>query len=289
MADLRTLRERIKSISSTKKITKAMQLVSSSKLKKYKSKITHENAYMDSVLNMIAGVWKEAAARGIDFEKNERNFFIKTPVKTRLAILLTSERGLCGALNANLVKMMSADEALFRSQGINTKFIIIGKKGFDLSKRQFSDDIILYLNIEKGNEEIIALQAVSKIIELIESDYVSSCDVYLNIFKNALVQLPNKKTVLPIDLSQIDTTSDIPSDIEGDGILTNLLSLYLIGFLMDGILHMHASEHGARMTAMDNATKNANELIDKLTLKLNKTRQAIITGELIEIVASSSL
>jgi len=290
MADLKTLRDRVKSISSTKKITKAMQVVSAAKLKKYKDRLAVPNLYMESIQRMIASVIDNKLSNDLELTTKERCFFNDEPrCKERIAVILTSERGLCGGLNANLVKKLFADTAELQKNGISTKFIIVGKKGFDLIEKKYSNDVIGYFNIGKGNEEIAALEIVHKIMSIVEAGEACGCDLYLNIFKNVILQIPAKKQLLPINLSELEESRGALalSEIEGGSILFNLVNLYLGGALLDGMLNMQASEYGARMSAMDNATKNANELIEKLTLRLNKTRQAIITSELIEIIAAA--
>lgn len=289
MSGLKQLRNRIKSIKSTKKITKAMQVVSASKLRKVKDN-AEDFDYYSSVLG---GIMSDVRlnAKFIELTLDELKFFNNSNEKTScLLVVMTSERGLCGSFNSQIVKAVKADIAKFRAQDIEVKLLVIGKKGYDALKGLYSDLIIKNYNVEKENFLPISIQIKEKIINLVKSGEVNSCYLYYNWFKNALSQVMTKRQFLPVEEPKEEVVKEKQHsnyEYEGANLIITLIDLYITGVIKYGFLQNKASEEAARMTAMDNATRNASDLIDKLTLKLNRSRQAIITTELTEIISGA--
>lgn len=284
MSGLKPLRNRIRSVKSTQKITKAMHIVSAAKLAKIKDKAMKLDDFSHILSNMICHVVKEYDS---DFPEKYKYFFSpEITTLPHLLLIFTTERGLCGSFNSSIIKKVKADIEAYQSLRQKFKLIIIGKKGIDAFKENYSEftDSIYY--IIGDNYELVAQEIKKRVINLVENKEIGACFAYYNEFKNALVQILSKEQILP---ARIHTETDIDNvfDFEGEGLIGNLINLYIYGEIKYILLQNKASEEGARMTTMDNSTRNAGELIDKLTLKLNRSRQAIITTELAEIIAGA--
>lgn len=322
MSNLKILRGRVKTIKSTQKITKAMQMVSASKLNKIKSRVHEIEEYVNALENMMSAL----GASGIvnDLDKTQQRFFSYAAcdgntrneaahsvnvvgekliqeradgdmdlAKASLFVVITSERGLCGSFNSNITRYVKNEIDAAVKQGKKVKLLVVGKKGFDALSSAYSSHIDSYFNIEKGDNIAVAVQLKNKIMQLIEQGEIQDCCIFFNKFKNAITQIPTCQHILPIGISagksdgKQDNKQVANYEFEGEGLVNNVVSLYLNGQINFALLHSKASEEGARMTAMDNATKNAADMINHLTLKLNRSRQAIITKELIEIIAGA--
>ncbi|MFV9858065.1 ATP synthase F1 subunit gamma [Rickettsia sibirica] len=320
MSNLKQLRTRIKSVKSTQKLTKAMQLVSASKMAKIKSQIANSNFYIEAVSKMMSAI---LSIDMYELSIEEQKFFNTVPNKANLLIVMTSQRGLCGTFNYSIIKQVKNDIKELENKGEQIKLIIIGKKGYEALKRQYVNYIDSYFELPKIHDENLMLQVKQKIMSAVENLEVSKCVIYFNKFKNAMTQIMTRQQILPVAKYQDDSMIDNPivnlvgfgykergvkpinnrratSDIvgesksidynyeyEGESLISNLINLYVNSQINYALLQSRASEEGARMTAMENATNNANDLISKLVLKLNRSRQAIITTELIEIIAGS--
>lgn len=284
MSNLKQLRTRIKSIKSTQKITKAMQLVSASKLTKIKNQIANSNFYIEAISKMISTILSTDL---YDLPEEEQKFFKILENKANLLIVMTSERGLCGAFNQNIIKQVKLDIQSLESKGEKIKLIIIGKKGYEALKRQYANYIDSYFELPKNHDENLMLQIKAKIMSAVENLEVSNCTIYFNKFKNAMTQIMTRQQILPIEQFKSDTQVEANYGYEGENLISNLINLYVNSQINYALLQNRASEEGARMTAMENATNNAHDIINKLVLKLNRSRQAIITTELIEIIAGS--
>ncbi len=320
MSNLKQLRTRIKSVKSTQKITKAMQLVSASKMAKIKSQIANSNFYIEAISKMMSAI---LSIDMYELSIEEQKFFNTVPNKANLLIVMTSQRGLCGTFNYSIIKQVKNDIKDLENKGEQIKLIIIGKKGYEALKRQYVNYIDSYFELPKIHDENLMLQVKQKIMSAVENLEVSNCVIYFNKFKNAMTQIMTRQQILPVAKYQDDSMIDNPivnlvgfgykergakpinnrratNDIvgesksidynyeyEGENLISNLINLYVNSQINYALLQSRASEEGARMTAMENATNNANDLISKLVLKLNRSRQAIITTELIEIIAGS--
>ncbi|MCC8467198.1 MAG: F0F1 ATP synthase subunit gamma [Rickettsia endosymbiont of Eriopis connexa] len=314
MSNLKQLRARIKSVKSTQKITKAMQLVSASKMAKIKNQIANSNFYIEAISKIMSDI---LSIDMYELSIEEQKFFNTVPNKANLLIVMTSERGLCGTFNYSIIKQVKNDIKELENKGEQIKLIIIGKKGYESLKRQYANYIDSYFELPKIHDENLKLQIKQKIMSLVTNLEVSKCVIYFNKFKNAMTQIMTRQQILPVEKYQDDldnaivnsasfgykergakpitnrrvTSDDVGEwgsiDYEGENLISNLINLYVNSQINYALLQNRASEEGARMTAMENATNNANDLISKLVLKLNRSRQAIITTELIEIIAGS--
>ncbi len=279
MANLKEIRNRISSVSSTMQITSAMKMVSAAKLKKAQDAITAMRPYSDKLTQMLVDL-----SSSVDFE-NE--FLQARKVENVLVVCITSNRGLCGAFNSNVIKGCIE---LANSISDHVSFLCIGKKGNDILSKKH--------NVIESNNEIfddltfenISIIADSLMKKYLDKDFDKIYVVY-NKFKNAATQIVKKEQFLPIEKNTSKDTekesSDYifePSQIE---IISELIPKSLKTQLYKSIRDSYASEHGARMTAMHKATDNATELRDQLKLTYNKARQAAITNEILEIVGGA--
>ena len=287
MSGLKQLRNRVKSIKSTQKITKAMHVVSAAKLKKVKEQAENLNEYSSVLGNIMHDI--STGGNLMDLPANDRKFFSKALKEmTHLLVVMTSERGLCGGFNSSVIKRVKKDIKKLQKEGRQVKLLVIGKKGSDALKGRYAKIIEAYYHNTKGNIECISREVKNKIIGLVENEEVGACYMYYNKFKNAMTQILTKERILPAKSTGDAKTSTVSEyEYEGDRLVHDVINLYISGEINYGLLQSRASEEGARMTAMDSATRNADELIDKLTLKLNRSRQAMITTELTEIISGA--
>ena len=279
MANLKEIRNRISSVSSTMQITSAMKMVSAAKLKKAQDAITAMRPYSDKLTQMLVNL-----SSSVDFENV---YLIPRKVKNKLIVCITSNRGLCGAFNSNVIKKCSE---IANSSDENVSFFCIGKKGGDILSKNH--------NVIQSNNEIfddLTFENTSAIADKLMSIFINKeCDsvqIVYNKFKNAATQIVIQEQYLPIENNnpeddQKDSFDYIfePSKIE---IISELIPKSLKTQLYKSIRDSYASEHGARMTAMHKATDNATELRDQLKLTYNKARQAAITNEILEIVGGA--
>jgi F-type H+-transporting ATPase subunit gamma len=315
MSGLKQLRCRIKSIKSTQKITKAMQLVSASKRKKIKNKIANMQYYFHAINKIMNHI---VSSDQLQESMQEARFFNKdlphkpycntqcddiNPVsmnnivfpetyedKSNLLIIITSERGLCGGFNSSIIKKLKHDISQLERERKHFRLLIIGQRGYNQLKNKYTRHIDHYFHHEKENNEDLAFQIRQKILAMVTASKIISCYLYFNKCKNATTHTTIVQQLFPINtLMSYDSKSIqmIDYEYQGDGLISNMLSLYILGQINEALLQSRLDEEGLRITTMENATKNAKEMIDKLTLKLNRTRQSIITTELIEIIAGA--
>ena len=278
MANLKEIRNRISSVSSTMQITSAMKMVSAAKLKKAQDAITAMRPYSDKLTQMLVDL-----SSSVDFENH---FLQSTDYKKLLVVCVTSNRGLCGAFNSNVIKECLE---ISKTTDHEVSFYCIGKKGADiLSKKhnviEISNEIFDDLNFQ--NVALIAEKLMSKFSEK-EFDQIK---IVYNKFKNAATQIVTNEQYLPIENNESGEANESgdyifePSQTE---IISELIPKSLKTQLYKAVRDSYASEHGARMTAMHKATDNATELRDQLKLTYNKARQAAITNEILEIVGGA--
>lgn len=293
MSGLKQLRSRIKSIKTTQKITKAMQIVSATKFTKAKNQVKDSEDYIGILQGIMSSVAFGNNLQDLPIE--QKKFFSEGLLdqgdlninKSYLLIVVTSERGLCGAFNFLLSKQVKSDIANLENAGKQVRLIIIGKKGYDAFKGQYSHYIDNYYEFPKAHNNNLSFQVKEKLMEMVEDSRISNCQIYFNNCKNAMIQIPTKKQILPIEKQLCSNEKYLSYEYEGEGLILHMINLYVSAQINYALLQNRASEEGARMTAMDNATKNAKELINKLTLKLNRSRQDMITKDLIEIIAGA--
>lgn len=283
MAGLKQLRLRIRSIKSTQKITKAMQLVSATKFTKAKRQINDSENYITTLHNIVANIGSSD-----DLLEEEKGFFVENVDAPHLLVLVTSERGLCGAYNFLVIKQLQSYIANLEKMGKQVRLIIIGKKGYDVLKGNYSSYIDSYLAFPKAHSNNLSIQIKDKILTMISNSEIGSCQIFFNKCKNAMTQIPTITQILPVEKQdKSEQEKYLSYEYEGSGLVSNIVNLYVGAQINYALLQSRASEEGARMTAMDNATKNAKELINKFTLKLNRSRQEFITKDLIEIIAGA--
>lgn len=289
MASLKELRNRISSVKATQKITRAMQMVAASKLRRAQEIAEAARPYaerMSLVLsNLSAGVAGQDGAPALLSGTGKED--------THLLVVATAERGLCGGFNASIAKLAKERALALKAEGKTVKILCIGRKGGDLLKRDFEDDMletVTYQGFKSvGFEQ--AQEVAKQILELFETEAFDVCSLYYSEFVNVITQNPKELQIIPAHLDE-DTTLDLGGasydyEPEENEILDALLPRNISIQILRALLENAASEQGARMSAMDNATRNAGEMIDSLTITYNRSRQAQITKELIEIISGA--
>jgi len=212
--------------------------------------------------------------------------------KIHLCIVLTADRGLCGGFNANIVKKAKSFFEKIKLEGKSLEIITVGSKGYDQLKRVYGNQIIEKISFKDSkvanylDAEIVG----KKIIEIFEKNEFDICTIFYNQFKNVITQIPQEQQIIPLKSSKVQENAvddNYEFEPEEDEILSNLLPKNISTQIFKAMLENSASEQGSRMSAMDNATRNAGELVDKLTINYNRSRQAAITKELIEIISGA--
>lgn len=284
MASLKALRLRIKSIKSTQKITKAMQMVAASKLRRAKNAMDSNYPYHETITNALLALPKEN-----DNPSSLEKLVLQGSIvnKKTLALVITSERGLCGGFNQSVLRHVKADLDKMRAANVFAQVAVIGKKGVPALVNRYNTDIIVRHANPSNIEFNFAESLCAEILGIIEKEGFDSLKIYYSHFKNAVVQVPVAKFVAPIELGEKALAAIDVYECEGKELVDNVIKMYLVAEIYKALLESRASEEVARMVAMDNATKNAGEMIDKLTLVMNRSRQATITKELNEIISGA--
>ncbi len=296
MANLKTLKTRIKSVKSTQKMTKAMKMVAASKLRRAKQMVELSRPYASKIDELITNL-----AGNINIRENHDNEFAlltgRVETKTHLLIILSSDRGLCGGLNSSAVKFAKNRINVLLSEGKEVKVFCVGKKAYDQLRSGFGDKIIDYLSgIFKNNIDHATSQEITdKIVAWFDDKTFDVAEVIYSKFKSAISQEASIKQIIPIKIDQQDlkdkaASYNSPIDFEPnkEALLSELLPKNIMMQIYNELLENSASEQGARMAAMESATNNAGEMIKNLTLIYNRTRQANITRELIDIVSGAN-
>lgn len=286
---LKDLRNRIESVKSTRKITRAMQMVAAAKLRRAQDAAEQGRPYAEKFNHLLgnlalqAGVGESAPAllRGTGNDQ------------THLLVVMTAERGLCGGFNSNISKLARAEAVALLAEGKTVKIITVGKKGRDVLKRDLSDHFIDHVdlsgmrNIGYGDARAVAENVLGRF----EDGEFDVAKIFYSHFKNVVTQVPTMRQIIPADVSGGESSEAgaefYDYEPDEDVILRELLPRGVATAIFSGMLENGASEQGARMSAMDNATRNAGEMIDKLTIEFNRSRQAVITNELIEIISGA--
>jgi F-type H+-transporting ATPase subunit gamma len=286
MPSLKDLRNRIASVKATQKITKAMQMVAAAKLRRAQAAAEAARPYaerMETVLaNLASGVTGSSAPRLISGTGSD---------KVHLLVVCTAERGLCGAFNSSIARLARDKANALKSDGKTVKIICVGKKGYDLLKRQFEKDIIELIDLRAfkqigyANAETIA----QNILARFSAGEFDVATLFFSKFKSVIAQIPTAQRIIPAEIPADVPKTDAVYDYEPDEseILETLLPRNLTVQVLRALLENAASEQGARMSAMDSATRNAGEMIKKQTQLYNRSRQAMITKELIEIISGA--
>ncbi len=288
MASLDDLKKRIASVKSTQKITKAMKMVAAAKLRKAQESAEKGRPYSEKMNNVILNL-----LNGISDKENAPKLLLGTgDDKVHLCVVMTSDRGLCGGFNSNIIKKAKNYFSKILSDGKELKIITVGSKGNDQLKRMYGDKIIENISFkESKNANYFDADKVGKIvIDKFENSEFDICTIFYNQFKNVITQIPQAQQIIPLNSEDSeDNTSEESYEFEPDKdeILSNLLPKNISTQIFKAMLENSASEQGSRMSAMDNATRNAGEMVDKLTIQYNRSRQAAITKELIEIISGA--
>ena len=287
MASLDDLKKRIASVKSTQKITKAMKMVAAAKLRRAQESAEKGRPYSEKMNNVILNL-----SNGISDKENAPKLMSGTGNdKTHLCVVMTSDRGLCGGFNSNIIKKAKSFFSKILNEGKELKIITVGSKGNDQLKRVYGDKIIENISFkESKNANYFDADKVGKIvIEKFEAGEFDICTIFYNQFKNVITQIPQAQQIIPLNNEEDENSSEESYEFEPDEdeILSNLLPKNISTQIFKAMLENSASEQGARMSAMDNATRNAGEMVDKLTIEYNRSRQAAITKELIEIISGA--
>ncbi len=289
---LKEVRERIKSVQSTQQITKAMKMVSAAKLRRAQQAITEMRPYANRLGKMMKNIVS-------NLEGDIKSPYVEKREVNKVAIVvITSNRGLCGAFNTNIIKEAISkieNEYASQKQQKNITLIFVGKKGFDVLKKRYADQTIMDNYVDLFSD--LSYENISRVSQYVMDGYTArqfdAVDVCFGQFRNAGVQEPKCVGFLPVQpVQKTDNNTEMKSDYlfepSKEALLDELLPSILQTTFQKFILENHASEHGARMTAMDNATSNADELMKELKINYNKARQEAITKELSEIVGGAA-
>ena len=287
MASLDDLKKRIQSVKSTQKITKAMKMVAAAKLRKAQENAEKGRPYSEKMNNIILNL-----SGGISDKENAPKLLTgSADEKVYLCIVLTSDRGLCGGFNSNIIRKAKSYFQKLSDSGKVLKIITVGSKGYDQLKRAYKNNIIENISFkETKNANYFDADKVGKIlIQKFEKKEFDVCTIFYNQFKNVITQIPQEQQIIPLKINEEEKSSDENYEFEPDEdeILGNLLPKNISTQIFKAMLENSASEQGSRMSAMDNATRNAGEMVDKLTIQYNRSRQAAITKELIEIISGA--
>ena len=286
MPSLKDLKLRIDSVKSTRKITKAMQMVAAAKLRKAQENAESSRPYaerMNNVLSNLASRYKD--------NNNAPSLLSGTGEENIILFLIsTSERGLCGGFNSSIVKLAKYSIKSALDQGKKVKIITIGKKGKEQITRDYENLLIDHIDLSgiKKIDYNLSLKISKDILSKFENKEFDVLKFFYARFQSVISQIPTEKQLIPATFDDSDKlNSQYDYEPDEDVILADLLPRSITTQIFTGLLENAASEQGARMSAMDNATRNAGDMIDKLTIQFNRSRQAAITNELIEIISGA--
>jgi len=289
MPSLDDLKKRISSIKSTQKITKAMKMVAAAKLRKAQESAEKGRPFSEKMNNIIFNL-----SNSIPDKDNTSKLLVGTGKDNiHLCVVITADRGLCGGFNTNICRKAKNHFDKIIKEGKTLKIFTVGSKGYDQLKRMYGSYVIERVNF-KGNKKISYKEAEgisNKIIKLFNENQFDVCKIFYNKFKNVITQIPQAQQIIPIQKIEIKEEKKEENfyefEPEENEILNDLLPRNISTQIFKAFLENAASEQGSRMTAMDNATRNAGDLVDKLTITYNRSRQAAITKELIEIISGA--
>jgi F-type H+-transporting ATPase subunit gamma len=287
MASLKDMRVRIASTKATQKITKAMQMVAASKLRRAQSAAEAARPYADKMAAVIANIANAAAGSPgapalLAGTGNDQ---------VHLLLVCTGERGLSGAFNSSIVRLARERAFALMNEGKEVKFFCVGRKGYEQLRRQFEKQIVEHMDLRAVRQLAFsnAVDIANKVLARFEAGEFDVCTLFYSRFRSVIAQIPTAQQIIPlvVEESANGATTSYEYEPEEDEILTRLLPRNLAVQVFRALLENNASFYGAQMTAMDNATRNAGEMIRKQTLIYNRTRQAMITKELIEIISGA--
>ena len=288
MPNLKDLKNRIESVKSTRKITKAMQMVAAAKLRRAQESAEESRPYTKRFNAVMAGL--AASVGGSD----------SAPLllrgtgsdQTHLLVVMTSERGLCGGFNSSIAKLARQKAEALKADGKTVKILTVGKKGRDSLKRDLGDTYVGHVDLSdvKRVGYVNAQDIAKDVLGRFDAGDFDVATIFFSHFVNVVTQIPTAQQIIPASFETAEGESDgavydyEPSE---EAILADLLPRGVATQIFAALLENGASEQGARMSAMDNATRNAGDMIDALTIEYNRSRQAVITNELIEIISGA--
>ena len=287
MPSLKDLKNRIGSVKSTQKIASAMKMVAAAKLRKAQEQALASRPYTSLMDNIVSKIASKASGSSIDLLVG------KPENKTHLLVVFSADRGLCGGFNGSITRTVRSEVKKLKDDGIEVKLLMVGKKSADALNRDFGDTFVEKIDGKSAKPNYSDAEVLAKkIIDLFEDGQFGVCKVIYNKFVSAITQEVTFKSLIPVEIRQNEVEKDNSSSIYDfepgeEEILNDLLPRNLATQLFSSQIESTASELAARMTAMDNATRNAGDMIDNLTLQYNRTRQAVITKELIEIISGA--
>ena len=288
MPSLKDLKNRIGSVKSTQKITSAMKMVAAAKLRKAQEQAIASRPYCSSMEKIVSSLANKLIDNAPELLKGKKE------IKKQLLVVFSADRGLCGGFNGSISRAVKLEVKKSKDLGIETKLLFVGRKSADTLKKDFQQHIVEIVTGNSTNPIYSdALSISSKIVDLYQRDEFGSCKIIFNKFVSAISQEVTLKSLIPIETNNEDVSNNnqVSSVYEYEPseevILEELLNKNIATQLFSAQMESTASELAARMTAMDNATRNAGDLIDRLTLQYNRTRQAFITKELIEIISGA--
>ena len=290
MPSLDDLKKRISSVKSTQKITKAMKMVAAAKLRKAQESAEKGRPFSEKMNNIILNLSKSIADKD-----NASKFLVGTGKDNiHLCVVITADRGLCGGFNTNICRKAKNYFEKIIKEGKTLKIFTVGSKGHDQLKRIYNKNIVEKVNF-KGSKKITFKEAEeigNRIIKLFSDGQFDVCKIFYNKFKNVITQIPQEQQIIPIEKLNNEKKEEKVENFyefepEENEILNDLLPRNISTQIFKAFLENAASEQGSRMTAMDNASRNAGDLVDKLTITYNRSRQAAITKELIEIISGA--
>ena len=286
MPSLKDLKNRIGSVKSTQKITSAMKMVAAAKLRKAQEQALASRPYTSLMDSVVSKISSKAIGSSIDLLSGKE-------IKTHLLVVFSADRGLCGGFNGSITRTVRSEIKKLKDDGINVKLLMVGKKSADALNREFGDLFVEKIDGNSAKPNYTDAEVLAKkIIDLFENNEFGVCKVIFNKFVSAITQEVTLKSLIPVEvkndeIDENDSSSIYEFEPSEEEILNDLLPRNLATQLYSSQIESTASELAARMTAMDNATRNAGEMIDNLTLQYNRTRQAVITKELIEIISGA--
>jgi len=286
MPSLKDLKNRISSVKSTQKITSAMKMVAAAKLRRAQDQALASRPYTSLMDKIVSKISSKATGTSIDLLTG------KPENKTQLLVVFSADRGLCGGFNGSITRSVKKEINDLQKNNVNVKLLMVGKKSADSLNREYGNLFIDKIEGKSAKPNYADAEVLAtKIIDLFENGDFGVCRVIYNKFVSAIAQEVTFKSLIPAEIQineeDKDTGSIYDFEPSEEEILTDLLPRNLATQLFSSQIESTASELAARMTAMDNATRNAGEMIDKLTLQYNRTRQAVITSELIEIISGA--
>lgn len=287
MPNLKDLKNRISSVKSTRKITKAMQMVAAAKLRRAQDAAEAARPYADKMADVV-----NSLAASVEGSDTAPKLLAGTgSEQTHLLVVMTAERGLCGGFNSSIVKLARSHAGKLLAEGKTVKILTVGKKGREQLKRDLGDHLVAHVDLSEVKRVVgyqNAADVANKVFDMFDAGEFDVATIFFNRFENVISQIPTATQIIPAVVPE-DADADTLYDYEPseEAILADLLPRAVTTQIFTALLENGASEQGARMSAMDNATRNAGDMIDRLTTEYNRSRQAAITKELIEIISGA--